>query len=271
MLDRMAQRQSGSPAVRRNFSRLSNTREFRVTTVSADGPWGAGPSAPATTFSAAGAFDKVLTLAILAMASGIGAYLLHLSPGFALLGALVAMGCFYGTQFRPTTARFTAPLFAVSEGVALGILSSWAALQGFGVVLLAILGTVGIYFGVLTLYRTGLVRVTPTFVRMALVIGLGTVFAAFGSILLSWIHVPLLSTTVSSNGATFLIFGVMYLLTGVTQLFVDFAYIDQAAASRQLNRSGEWFAALLVLGSLVMVFLGLLRILGAFGGGGGRR
>jgi len=264
----------GSPGIRRNFGRLAGTREFRISSVSAGGTAYGGPWAPVAdeAFSATGAYDRVLALALITLVSGIGAYLLHLAPGFAFLAAIVAMGLFYATTlWRPTAAHVTAPIFAVAEGAFLGILSWWASYQGFGAVALAVLGTVGIYFGVLALYRTGLVRVTPGFVRLAIAIGIGTVFAALGSILFSMFHVPLLSATLSGNLGVYFIFGVMYLLTGVMQLFVDFSYIDQAAASRQFNRNAEWFASMLVLGSLVMVFLGLLRILGAFGAGGSRR
>jgi uncharacterized YccA/Bax inhibitor family protein len=263
----------GSPGVGRNFGRLAETQQFRVSSVSAGDTAYGGPWAPVAdeAFSATGAYDRVLALTLITLVSGIGAFLFHLAGGVAFLAAIVAMGLYYATLWRPTVAHVTAPIFAVAEGAFLGILSWWASYQGFAVVALAVLGTVGIYFGVLVLYRTALVRVTPGFVRLAIAIGIGTVFAALGSILFSMFHIPLLSATLSGNLGTYFIFGVLYLLTGVMGLFVDFSYIDQAAASRQFNRNAEWFASMSVLVSLVTVFLGLLRMLGAFGGSGSRR
>ncbi len=278
------QTQRGSRTAQKNFSRLANTQEFRVSRISADGagfgggagrigrtvPYPGGPYSMASedVFSATGAYDKVLLLSLITLASAVVSFLLKLPAGIILITALGAMVAAIVTNFRPTMAATTAPIYALLQGVTLGVLSWWSAQNGLGAVGMALMGTLGIYFGVSFLYRTGWVRVTQNFTRVTLVIVSGTMFAVFGYFLLSLFNFPVLSGANSHIG-TFLIFGVLYLVSGIMTLFTDFAYIDQAANSRQFNRHGEWYAALSVLISLVMIFLGLLRIFGAMGGGGG--
>ncbi len=279
--------QRGSSTAQKNFSRLANTQEFKVSRISAEGagfagggagrlgrtgPIAGGPYSMSSdeTFSATGAYDKVLLLSLITLGSAVVSYALKLPIGIAFLTAIGALVCYFVTNFKPTIASTTAPLYGLLQGVTLGVLSYWAAMNGIGAVAMALMGTLGIYFGVLALYRTGWVRVTQTFTKVTFVIVMGTMFAAFGYMLLSWFGFPVLSGA-NSNVGTFMIFGVLYLVAGIMTLFTDFAYIDQAAASKQFNRHAEWYAALSVIISLVMIFLGLLRIFGAFGGGGGSR
>ncbi|HUY86020.1 MAG TPA: Bax inhibitor-1/YccA family protein, partial [Acidimicrobiales bacterium] len=200
---------------------------------------------------------------------GVISYALNLPPALAFIGAIGGLGVVLWTNFHPTIAKTTAPIYALLQGLTLGILSRWTAGSGYGIVTMALLGTLGVYFAVLTLYRTGWVRVTQGFTKAAFVIVMGTMFAAFGYMILNMLHFPVLSS-VGSRGGTFVIFGVLYLVSGIMTLFVDFAFIDNAGKSSGLSRDGEWYAALTVLISLVMIYLGLLRIIGAFGGGGSR-
>ena len=67
---------------------------------------------------------------------------------------------------------------------------------------------------------------------------------------------PVVTTTLY-----FLVFGLLYLVLGVMDLFVDFAYVTQAEQVG-LSHEGEWFAAFSIMVSLVMIYLALLRILG---------
>ena len=59
------------------------------------------------------------------------------------------------------------------------------------------------------------------------------------------------------TGAIFALIGV---LLGVAYLFVDFHYID-VFEERKAPVEAEWFGALLLMASLVMVYLNVLRIL----------
>jgi uncharacterized YccA/Bax inhibitor family protein len=57
------------------------------------------------------------------------------------------------------------------------------------------------------------------------------------------------------------ILGVIGILLGVAMLFIDFNYV-QIGEARGLPAEGEWFAAFLLMVSLVFVYLNVLRVLG---------
>jgi uncharacterized YccA/Bax inhibitor family protein len=51
----------------------------------------------------------------------------------------------------------------------------------------------------------------------------------------------------------------MYLIVGVMNLFVDFAYVYKAQQAG-VSKEGEWFAAQSIMISMVMIYLALLTI-----------
>jgi uncharacterized YccA/Bax inhibitor family protein len=79
-----------------------------------------------------------------------------------LIGGLIA--CLVGT-FKPTTSPITAPVYGVLEGLALGAISQVIELSYPGIVLNAILLTVGVLGLMLVLYTTRTIRVTDGLVK----------------------------------------------------------------------------------------------------------
>ena len=116
---------------------------------------------------------------------------------------------------------------------------------------LAIAGTVAIVVGVWAVYRTGLVKVGPRFVMVTVVSGLGLLTVMMVAILTGW---------GSSGTASWLIFGVLYLILAVMNLFVDFSFVDRAEAAGL-----DADSAFMILQSSMMVYLALLRIFGGRG------
>jgi uncharacterized YccA/Bax inhibitor family protein len=78
-------------------------------------------------------------------------------------------------------------------------------------------------------------------------------------IIATWLGLQIPGT---SQGTTyFVVFGVLYLVVAVMDLFVDFAYVDRAEQAG-ITHEGEWFAAFSIMISVVMIYLALLRIFG---------
>ena len=206
-------------------------------------------------FVAADVFNKVALLVAMALVTGIGAAFMHVPAGLAIGAVIVAMIFAIIGMVKPQRAAIFAPLFALTEGVALGWISRVFSGTNGQVVPLAIIGTSVVFCAVLVAYRTGLVRVGPTFVR-------ATVIASFGLLAMmiaAWLGLQLPYT---NQGTTMLIvFGVLYLIIGVMDLFVDFAYVYRAEQAG-VSKDGEWFAAMSIMFSVVMIYLALLRILG---------
>jgi uncharacterized YccA/Bax inhibitor family protein len=173
---------------------------------------------------------------------------------FTADGALnkVGLGVALWCSFSPRRAPVLAPIFAVVEGGVLGVISRFYAGQSTHVVTLAIVGTVAVVAAVWAVYRTGLVQVGPRFFKITLVAGVGMIAVMLTAILTGW--------GLSGIGG-FLIFGVLYLVLAVMNLFVDFSFVDRAEAAG-LDADAEWFSAFMLLQSSMMVYLALLRIFG---------
>jgi uncharacterized YccA/Bax inhibitor family protein len=158
-------------------------------------------------------------------------------------------------MFRPARANVCAPIYAVAMGGVLGWVSRFYSSGNSTIVPLAILGTTGIFFGALVLYRTGLVRVTNRFTQVTMVATVG-LLAVMIAVFLG-VRIPY-----TSQGLTYLlVFGVLYLFIAIMNLFVDFNFVYMAQKAG-VSKEGEWFSALAIMFSLVMVYLALLRILG---------
>jgi uncharacterized YccA/Bax inhibitor family protein len=206
-------------------------------------------------FVAAEVFNKVLLLAGIVLAFGVLAALLHVPTGAAVVCMLAALVVAVVTMVRPHRAPVLAPVFAGLEGVTLGVISKFFVGQDAQIVPLAIIGTTVISFAVLGAYRTGLVKVGPTFVR-------ATVIAGFGLLAVMIAVMFGMQVPGTSQGTTyFLVFGVLYLILAVMDLFVDFAYVTRAEQAG-VSHEGEWFAAFSIMISVVMIYLALLRIFG---------
>jgi uncharacterized YccA/Bax inhibitor family protein len=244
------QRQGGTGATRgsagsaQNYSKLVSTFGPTSTTVSDRAP-----------LVAKDVLDKVALLTAIAVAAGTVTAIAKPAPGLMWLALFASFGAGLAGTFLPARAKFFAPLYAVTMGSVLGWISEFYANGRSTVVPLAVLGTTGIFFGVLVLYRTGLVRVTNRFVQVTLVATVG---------LLAMMIAVLFGLTIpfTSQGTTgLLVFGVFYLFIAIMNLFVDFNYVYMAQRAG-VSKEGEWFSALSIMFSLVMVYLALLRILG---------
>jgi|GEM_PF-591501 len=217
------------------------------------GPPPTPPVAGATRrFTSDGALNKAGLLGLVALVVGAIAFVANPPVGLAWAGMFVALGVGLWCAFSPRRAPVLAPIFAVVEGFVLGVISRFYTGQSTHAVPLAIVGTLAVVAGVWAVYRTGLVKVGPRFFRITLVAGIGMIAVMLTAILTGW--------GLTGVGGL-LIFGVLYLILGVMNLFVDFSFVDQAEAAG-LDADAEWFSAFMILQASMMVYLALLRIFG---------
>lgn len=235
--------QQGSTGSRANYGRLVSTFGPSTTTVTDAPP-----------FVANDVFDKVALLATIALVSGVATAIANPAPGLMWVVLIAAAIFGFLGIFRPQQARIFAPIYSVAIGSVLGWVSRFYATGNGAVVPLAIIGTTAIFFAVLFAYRTGIVKVNRRFFMVTLISGFGLLAMMIGVLL--GLRIPF-----TSQNATYLIvFGALYLVVAVMNLFVDFSYVYQAQRAA-VSKDGEWFAALSIMFSLVMVYLALLRLL----------
>jgi uncharacterized YccA/Bax inhibitor family protein len=209
------------------------------------------PPPYAKPYTAAGVYDKVGILVVLALVTGVYNYLVN-NTALLLVGIVGGLVFSLVGIFKPHTAKFMAPLYALAEGLALGGITAFYAVGNTGIIPMAIIFTGGIFLAALVIFRTGLIRITPRFMAMAIMAIVG-----FFLVLLAQLF-GLFS--LNSSGGNLLI-GVFGVLVGVLFLFIDFNFIQQSE-QRQLPAEAEWSGALVLMTSLVFVYINVLRILG---------
>lgn len=223
-------------------------------------------------FTARGAYNKVGVLVCIAAVAAMAGWWID-SPGLSVVCILVGLGAVLVGTFKPAAAPVTAPLYAAAEGVVLGWVSSAYATLGHGVVPVSVTFTAVVFAVCLVAFRSGLVRVTRRFwtVTMMATAGLAVVY------LLSALGMPVPGA--SDVGTRGILLGVVGLVVAVLNLFVDFSFIETLErgavfpgrrTAALLSADGEWYAAQCVMVSLVLVYLNVLRIVGAAAGNGRR-
>ena len=175
-----------------------------------------------------------------------------------LIALIVALGTGLAGSFRPHLSPKVAIPYALAEGVLLGAISkSYSNVSG-GIVTMAIVGTSAFFVSCLFLFRSGIVKVTPRFMQM---VGAASL-AFFIVLILSLVGLPIPGVGDLRGGGALLI-GAFGLAIGLGSLFVDFERIRRIEEDGTMTANAEWFLALQLMMSLVMVYINLLRILGA--------
>ena len=161
--------------------------------------------------------------------------------------------------FKKTAAPVLAPLYALGEGLVLGIISAAYNAQYQGIVGQAIAITFLVFFIMLFLYKTRIIKVTNS-----LVIG---ITAATGAIALFYIISLLLSVfgvNVAYFGSTSaLSIGINVVICAVAafNFLTDFRFIDQLTSQVVAPKYMEWYAGFSLIVTLVWLYLEILRLL----------
>jgi uncharacterized YccA/Bax inhibitor family protein len=206
-----------------------------------------------------GVINKTGILLVLCAAAGVYSWT-HpaFQMPFIVIGALGGfIACLVGT-FMPNTTPFTAPVYAVLEGLCLGALSQMTELRWPGIVGNAMVLTLGVLGFMLALYAFRIVRVTDGMVKgiiaatfaVALTYLVDMVLRMFG------MHVPY----IHDSGPVGI--GISLVIVGIAafNLLVDFRMIEDRVQSRS-PRYMEWYCGMALLVTLVWLYLEILRLL----------
>ncbi len=162
--------------------------------------------------------------------------------------------------FAKKSAAFLAPLYAVGEGAVLGIISAAYHAQYQGIVGQAIGITFLVFFIMLFLYKTRIIKVTN-----GLIVG---ITAATGAIALFYVISMLLSifgVNVAYFGSTSpLSIGINLVICAVAafNFLLDFKFIDDLTARIDVPKYMEWYASFSLIVTLIWLYLEILRLLG---------
>jgi uncharacterized YccA/Bax inhibitor family protein len=212
----------------------------------------------------AGVAAKSLSLLILCVASGVYGWQLmgqknELATVYVLGAILAAFIVALITIFRKSASPFTAPVYAILEGFALGAISQLYEEQFSGIVLQTLLLTSGIFVSMLLLYLFRIIRATENF-------KLG-VAAATGGIALYYVANLVINffgkdlPLINSNSGWGIGFTVLVVIIAALNLVMDFDFIEQGVDNKA-PKFMEWYASFGLLVTMVWLYLEILRLLG---------
>lgn len=172
---------------------------------------------------------------------------------------IVALILAFVIVFKQTWAPYLAPVYALLEGCAIGVISALFEAQYPGVVVQAAFGTMGVLISMLLIYKSGLIKVNDKF-RM------GVVAATGGIMLLYMINLVMgffgSSIPMIHSSSNFGIgFSLVVIAVAALNLVLDFDYIERGARQRA-PKYMEWYTAFGLLVTLIWLYLEILRLLG---------
>ena len=177
--------------------------------------------------------------------------------GFGAIGGLVLALI---TMFRPKSAGFTAPLYALSQGLFLGGITVIFEAQYPGIAIQAIGLTFGTLASLLVCYKTGINKPTENFKLMI-------VSATAGIGLLYMVNIGMLMFGggegigfIHSSGLMGIGFSLFVVAIAALNLVLDFDFIEQGSENG-LPKHMEWFGAFSLMVTLVWLYLEILRLL----------
>jgi uncharacterized YccA/Bax inhibitor family protein len=178
---------------------------------------------------------------------------------FAKSGMQAVNGWMYGgligglvfaliTIFKKTWAPYTAPVYAILEGLVIGGISAYAESQFKGIVFQAVALTFGTLLSLLVAYRSGVIKVTEKF-RLGVVAATGAIFLVYiVSMVIGFfgVSVPL----IYSGGTIGILFTLFVVMIAALNLVLDFDFIEQGA-EQGAPKYMEWYGAFGLMVTLI--------------------
>lgn len=124
----------------------------------------------------------------------------------------------------------------------------------------AVLGTVGVFIGMLFVYRSGAIRVTPKFQRMLLAGLVGVLVLALGNMVLGFFGIDM---GLRSGGPIAIIFSLVCIGLAAFSFLIDFDAADQMVRAGAPEKAA-WGIALGLAVTLVWLYVEILRLLSYF-------
>jgi uncharacterized YccA/Bax inhibitor family protein len=212
-----------------------------------------------------GTVNRTAFLLILALVGAMYTWNLAFSSGGAAnLGPYVLVGALGGfvvamvTIFRKTWAPFTAPLYALLEGVFIGAISAVFEQRYPGLVIQAVALTFGTLGAMLLAYRSGLIKATENF-------KLGVVAATGGIAIVYLVNLVMdffghSMPFIQGSSWVSIAFSGFVVVIAALNLVLDFDMIEQGVA-KGAPKYMEWYGAFGLLVTLVWLYLEILRLL----------
>ena len=213
-----------------------------------------------------------ITLGVLTAAAIVSFFLVAsnvaLATPLTLIGALGGLGLVLVATFgRKQDSPAIVLSYAVLEGLFLGAVSfvfanfTVSSANAGALIGEAVLGTFGVFFGMLVVYRTGAIRVTPKFTRMVVAALFGVLALMLGNFVLAMFGVGGgTGLGLRSGGPLAIIFSLVVIAIAAFSFLIDFDAADQMIRAGAPEKAA-WGIALGLTVTLVWLYLEILRLL----------
>lgn len=162
------------------------------------------------------------------------------------------------TTFRKKSARFTAPVYAILEGIFLGALSSVIEAYYPGIVMQAVGLTFSVLLVLLLAYKSGRIKATEKF-KTGVIAATGGIFIMYlVSFVLGLFGMNL--GFIHGNGTMSILISVAIVVIAALNLILDFDFIE-TGAKQGAPKHMEWYAAFGLMVTLVWLYVEILRLL----------
>lgn len=125
----------------------------------------------------------------------------------------------------------------------------------------AVLGTFGVFFGMLLVYKVGAIRVTPRFTRMLFAGLIGVVVLMFGNLIMGLFTGT--AGVLRDGGPIAIIFSLVCIAIAAFSFLIDFDAADRLIRAGAPERAA-WGVALGLTVTLVWLYVEILRLLSYF-------
>lgn len=212
-----------------------------------------------------GTVNKTGFLLLLAVATAAYTWSLYdpMNPGavmpWMLVGGIGGFIVAIVTVFKKTWAPVTAPMYALLEGLFLGGISAFFEMRFPGIVMQAVMLTLGVLAALLLAYKSGLIRATENF-------KLGVVAATGGIALLYLVNMGMRLFGFEGMGFIHesslmgIAFSAFVVVIAALNLVLDFDFIESGAEAGA-PKYMEWYGAFGLVVTLVWLYLEILRLL----------
>jgi len=213
-----------------------------------------------------GTVNKTGMLLLMCVATAIYTWNLYTGPEsmgvlmpYLLVGGIGGFIVAMVTVFKKQWAPITAPLYALLEGLFLGGISVYFESMFPGIVMQAVMLTLGVLAALLMAYKSGLIKATENF-------KLGVVAATGGIFLLYMINIGMRMFGfegmgfIHDSGAMGIAFSLFVVVIAALNLVLDFDFIEsgvEAGAPKYM----EWYGAFGLVVTLIWLYLEILRLL----------
>ena len=180
--------------------------------------------------------------------------------GLALPAVLVAFVLGLVISIKTIANPAATLAYGALYGAALGAISEAFNMIYPGIVMQALIGTFGVFAGMLVVYKTGAIRVTPKLTRWVLAAGIGVLVLMLANLVAGFFGANL---GLRDGGPLAIAFSLAVIGVAAFFLLLDFDMADEAIR-RGAPAKFAWYIAFGLLVTVVWLYLEILRLLSYF-------